>query len=120
MNSYGYEIRCEIVGDKGTIELAANARTVRRTRLEVKEVAKDFRVRFADAYRIELQSWVDAIHRWRSDPSGGEPISGPDGWDGYRAAVITEAVVASMNDGQKTEVNYLPLPDLYRPSRTSS
>jgi myo-inositol 2-dehydrogenase/D-chiro-inositol 1-dehydrogenase len=121
MNSYGYEIRCEIVGDKGTIELAVNARTVRRTRLQVSEVLpEDFRMRFADAYRIELQSWVNAIQRWRSDPSDGEPISGADAWDGYRAAVITEAVVASMNNGQKTAVNYLPLPDLYRPSRTSS
>jgi myo-inositol 2-dehydrogenase/D-chiro-inositol 1-dehydrogenase len=121
MVSYGYEIRCEIVGDKGTIELAANARIVRRTRLQVSQaLPEDFRVRFADAYRIELQSWVDAIHRWRSDPSGGEPISGPDGWDGYRAGVITEAVIASMNNGQKAAVNYLPLPDLYRPSRTAS
>jgi myo-inositol 2-dehydrogenase/D-chiro-inositol 1-dehydrogenase len=121
MNSYGYEIRCEIVGDRGTIELATNARTIRRTRLQVsEELPEDFRVRFADAYRIELQSWVNAIHRWRSNPSGSEPFEGPDAWDGYRAAVISEAVIASMKNGQKTAVNYLPLPGLYRPSRTSS
>jgi myo-inositol 2-dehydrogenase / D-chiro-inositol 1-dehydrogenase len=121
MISYGYEIRCEIVGQKGAIELARNARTARRTRLQVsEELPEDFRVRFADAYRIELQSWVDAIHRWRSDPLAGEPISGADGWDGYRAAVVTEAVIASMNHRQKTAVNYLPLPNLYRACRTSS
>jgi myo-inositol 2-dehydrogenase/D-chiro-inositol 1-dehydrogenase len=83
---YGYEIRCEIVGAKGTIELAPVARTVARYDLKVQlDLAADWRPRFAEAYRRELQSWVDAISAWRSAglKNAADPVHGPDAWDGY-------------------------------------
>jgi myo-inositol 2-dehydrogenase/D-chiro-inositol 1-dehydrogenase len=66
-SGYGYEIRCEVVGTAGTIELAPTARIVTRWRLKAsRDFPADWRGRFADAYRRELQTWVDAIVRWRS------------------------------------------------------
>ncbi len=99
-SGYGYEIRCEIVGDSGTIELAPTALVVMRADLAVSQsVDPDFRERFAEAYRRELQTWVEAISHWRSgqakNPLG--PVNGPDAWDGYRVAVISKAVLNSMS-----------------------
>src|SRR5258708_28981751 len=66
--NYGYEIRCEIVGEKGTIELAPVARTVARSGLRAQVgLAAHWRPRFAEAYRRELHTWLNAILAW---PSG--------------------------------------------------
>jgi myo-inositol 2-dehydrogenase/D-chiro-inositol 1-dehydrogenase len=118
---YGYEIRCEVVGENGTIELAPTARVVVRSELKVnQDLPPDWRGRFAEAYRLELQSWVDAIFRWRSGKTESGPVDGPDAWDGYRAAVISEAVLVSMSRGGRAAVESMPLPELYRRSRASA
>jgi myo-inositol 2-dehydrogenase / D-chiro-inositol 1-dehydrogenase len=122
-SGYGYEIRCEIVGGKGTIELAPTARVAVRADLKVYlDFPSDWRGRFAEAYRRELQSWVDAILQWRSGKvqSGLGPVDGPDGWDGYRAAVISQAVLVSISSGGPVAVESKPLPELYRRSRVSA
>ena len=122
-SGYGYEIRCEIVGQKGTIELAPTAQVVVRSDLKVsQDFPPDWRGRFAEAYRRELQSWVNAIFRWRSGKAGSDrgPVNGPDAWDGYRAAVVSQAVLASMLKGGWTAVDSMPLPELYRRNRLQS
>jgi myo-inositol 2-dehydrogenase/D-chiro-inositol 1-dehydrogenase len=118
---YGYEIRCEIIGESGTVELAPTARVAVRSDLKVSgDVPPDFRGRFAEAYRHELQAWVDAISRWRSVNAEGciGPVDGPDAWDGYRVAVISHAVLASMSKNARSVVDFVPMPDLYRQCRT--
>ena len=122
-SGYGYEIRCEVVGGKGTIELAPTARVAVRSDLKVHlDFPPDWRGRFAEAYRCELQSWVDAIFQWRSGKveSGLGPVDGPDGWDGYRAAAISQAVLVSISSGGRVAVESKPLPELYRRSRVSA
>jgi myo-inositol 2-dehydrogenase/D-chiro-inositol 1-dehydrogenase len=119
---YGYEIRCEIVGESGTVELAPTARVAVRSDLKVsRDVPPDFRGRFAEAYRHELQAWVDAISRWRSVNADGYigPVDGPDAWDGYRVAVISQAVLASMSKNARSVVDFVPMPDLYRQCRAA-
>src|SRR5262249_55855203 len=114
---YGYEIRCEVVGEKGTIELAPTSRVVARSDLKVgQDFPPDWRGRFAEAYRRELQAWVDAISRWRSGTveSDAGPVDGPDAWDGYRAAVVSQAVLASMSKGGPARVESMSLPEFYR------
>ena len=120
-SNYGYEIRCEVVGEKGTVELAPAARTVVRSDLKAsRDVPRDWRDRFAEAYRLELQSWVNAIFRWRSGKTESGPVDGADAWDGYRAAVIADAVLASMARGGRVAVESTPLPELYRRSRAAA
>jgi myo-inositol 2-dehydrogenase/D-chiro-inositol 1-dehydrogenase len=122
-SGYGYEIRCEVVGGKGTIELAPTVRVAVRSDLKVRlDFPPDWRGRFAEAYRRELRSWVDAIFHWRSGKAGSGlgPVDGPDAWDGYRAAVISQAVLVSMFRGGRAAVESKPLPELYRRSRVSA
>ena len=52
----------------------------------------DWRPRFADAYRLELQAWVDAV-------AAGTPSPLATAHDGLVAGAVAEAVIASMHDG---------------------
>jgi myo-inositol 2-dehydrogenase/D-chiro-inositol 1-dehydrogenase len=87
--------------------------------IDVMPFPPDWRGRFADAYRRELQSWVNAISRWRSGTAESQagPVDGPDAWDGYRAAVISQAVLASMSPNGPVQVKSISLPDLYQRCR---
>jgi myo-inositol 2-dehydrogenase/D-chiro-inositol 1-dehydrogenase len=80
---YGYDIRCELVGEEATTSLPV-------------AVAPSFVQRFADAYRLELQDWVDAV------ASGGP--TGPSAWDGYAASAVADACIASLAGGRPVEV----------------
>jgi myo-inositol 2-dehydrogenase / D-chiro-inositol 1-dehydrogenase len=103
---YGYDIRCEVVGESGTLTLAppatVQARSERRLAIDV---PVRFQERFSSAYIHELQSWVGAI-------AEGRP-SGPSAWDGYAAAVVSEACVESLTSGGAVDVRLGPRPDLY-------
>ena len=83
-------------------------------------MAADWRPRFAEAYRRELQSWVNAILAWRSADlkSVSDPVNGPDAWDGYRAAVIAETLVAAMSSGGPVRVKSLSISRLYQQVRS--
>ena len=65
----------------------------------------DWRGRFEDAYRIELQGWVNSMR-------GGPPV-GASAWDGYAATAIAEAGVQSLRRGERVEVKLAPKPDFY-------
>ena len=89
---YGYDIRCEIVGEGGTTCLPV-------------AVAPGFLQRFADAYRRELQAWVGAV-------ADGGP-TGPSAWDGYAASAVADACLASLADGCPVEVRLAERHALY-------
>jgi myo-inositol 2-dehydrogenase/D-chiro-inositol 1-dehydrogenase len=76
---YGYDIRCEVVAETGTLELPA-------------ATAPGFQQRFADAYRLELQAWV------------AREASGADAWDGYAAAAVSEAAVEALRTRRTVDV----------------
>jgi myo-inositol 2-dehydrogenase / D-chiro-inositol 1-dehydrogenase len=82
---YGYDVRCEVVGETGTLALPLPAAT-----------ARGFEDRFAQAYRDELRAWVSALQDGTR--------SGPGAWDGYAATAVTEACVRSAQTGLRTEV----------------
>ena len=122
-SGYGYEIRCEVVGTAGTIELAPTSRVLTRSGLKVsRDFPPDWRGRFADAYRRELQTWVDAVTRWRSGDVENTvgPVDGPDAWDGYRAALVAQTVLLSMAQGTPIPVEPMAVPELYKPYRRAS
>jgi myo-inositol 2-dehydrogenase/D-chiro-inositol 1-dehydrogenase len=93
----GYEVRCEAVAEKGsaTIGLGVDVLTKRAGHWGG-AVPDDFRVRFATAYDIEVQRWVDAAAR------GG--IDGPTAWDGYAAAAVCTAGIQSLQEGRPVAV----------------
>ena len=59
--AYGYDIRGEIVGETGTVELAeSNPVVVKRRAAFSGRVPEDWRERFVTAYDIEFREWLDA------------------------------------------------------------
>jgi len=89
---YGYDIRCELVGEEGAASLPV-------------AVAPTFVERFADAYRLELQDWVDSL-------AAGGP-TGASAWDGYAASAVADACLASLADGCAVEVRLAERHALY-------
>jgi myo-inositol 2-dehydrogenase / D-chiro-inositol 1-dehydrogenase len=89
---YGYDIRCEVVGETGTTALA-------------EQVEPDFRARFAIAYQRELEAWVGAV----ADGAG----RGPSAWDGYVANAVADACLESLASGLRASVELAERPALY-------
>ena len=103
---YGYDIRGEVLGETGTIELAETGPiVVKRGGQHAGRVPADWRERFLRAYDNEFQEWIDAV------TAGGS--TGPSSWDGYAAAVVTDACVEAFRSGRKTPVSLPERPALY-------
>jgi myo-inositol 2-dehydrogenase/D-chiro-inositol 1-dehydrogenase len=104
---YGYDVRCELVGELGTVELDAQPATaLRRTGSVHRTLPQDWRPRFAEAYRRELQDWVDGLR-------GGDPGSGATAWDGYAATVVAQACVRALASNRSEAVILPQRPKLY-------
>jgi myo-inositol 2-dehydrogenase/D-chiro-inositol 1-dehydrogenase len=105
--AYGYDIRGEILGETGTIELAETGPIiVKRHGGFGGRVPADWRERFLRAYDIEFQEWIDAAAAGRS--------TGPSSWDGYAATLVCDAAVEANANGAKASVQMRERPDLYR------
>ena len=104
---YGYDVRCELVGELGTSSLVnpvVASQTIAGQDVDV--VPPDWRVRFGPAYTAELQAWITGLQK-------GE-IVGPSAWDGYAATRVTEFGVQAVKTGQRVEIDYIEKPALYR------
>ena len=90
---YGYDIRCEVVGRAGALTLAEPVRLVTDGAARRSQAyAADWRPRFAEAYRLELQGWVDSLTGAPAAPLAGAI-------DGLIGSAVAEAVLASMRSG---------------------
>ena len=104
--SYGYEVRCEVVGSEGTVEMGDGAYLTRRADRSVgHEVPELWLGRFEDAYRRQLQAWVDATRVGRT--------SGATAWDGLLATITANAAVAAITQGPQV-IDLPERPALYR------
>ncbi|MER6347142.1 Gfo/Idh/MocA family protein [Streptomyces sp. NPDC001595] len=103
---FGYQVRCEAVGESGSARIGEEHAVVVTSGGEARaEVPQDYLVRFADAYDREVQAWVDATRRGR--------VTGPSAWDGYAASAVAEAGVRSLEGGGRVTVELAPRPALY-------
>jgi myo-inositol 2-dehydrogenase/D-chiro-inositol 1-dehydrogenase len=103
---YGYDIRGEVVGESGTIELAeTNAVVLKNTGRYGGRVPVDWRERFIRAYDTEFQDWIDAVGKGES--------TGPSSWDGYAATIVCDAGLEALASGEQVEVTMREKPDLY-------
>jgi myo-inositol 2-dehydrogenase / D-chiro-inositol 1-dehydrogenase len=106
---YGYDIRCEVVGETGVASIWEPARIViDKSRQRATPYAEDWRLRFADAYRLELQAWVDAV-------AGGHRPPLATAGDALIANAVANAVVISMNSGGQAVA--VQVPDLAEAGR---
>ena len=103
---YGYDVRCELVAERGTVSLMPPATaTLRVEGMEGEPVLADSRPRFAPAFRNELQAWVNAA-------SNGQVI-GATAWDGYAAAAVAEACLEAAATNTTASVHLAAKPSLY-------
>jgi myo-inositol 2-dehydrogenase/D-chiro-inositol 1-dehydrogenase len=101
---YGYDIRCEVVGERGALALADPAHVIadvegRRSTAH----PADWRPRFADAYRLQLQVWVDAV-------ADGRPAPLATAAEGLTATAVADAMIASMRAGGRAVAVEVPAP----------
>jgi myo-inositol 2-dehydrogenase / D-chiro-inositol 1-dehydrogenase len=104
--AYGYDVRCELVGETGTVSLDEPVHAVRRGgKVRSTPVSVDWRDRFAEAYRRELQDWVAGVRV-------GEQ-RGATAWDGYAATAVATAGVEALETGTPVKIALEKRPPLY-------
>jgi myo-inositol 2-dehydrogenase/D-chiro-inositol 1-dehydrogenase len=92
---WGYEIRAEVYGSVGKVVTELDERTPTRLYTErgfTGERHHLFVERFREAYRLELQAFVDALHT-------GTALS-PNAWDGLAALRVADAATRSHREGR--------------------
>ena len=94
-----YEVRTEVVGEKGSAMIGLDMGLVRKAAPGRwgGVITPSFRERFGQAYDTEIQRWVDAVR-------AGTNVDGPGAWDGYAAAAVCAAGVQSLETGQPVAV----------------
>ncbi|MDF3307199.1 Gfo/Idh/MocA family oxidoreductase [Rhodococcus sp. T2V] len=103
---YGYDVRCELVAERGTVSLVPpTTASIRHSGVDGHPVLADARPRFAAAFRDELQAWVNAATN--------KQVCGANAWDGYAAAAVAEACLESFGNHTRTDVRLAPRPSLY-------
>lgn len=108
--AYGYDVRGELVLEKGSVFLNSAAATRTFADLRAAEpFAADWRPRFAEAYRLQSKAWVKAIE------TGVPSDTGASAWDGLCATLIGEAGVRARTSGERVPVSLPPRPALYDP-----
>jgi scyllo-inositol 2-dehydrogenase (NAD+) len=96
---YGYDIRTEIVGTRGTLfvgSLRQNALTIMTRAGSSHEVIKHWLTRFAEAYLREMTDFVDALRHGRTPRVTGQ--------DGRRSLAVAVAAVASFRERRPVRV----------------
>ncbi|MCL1993591.1 MAG: Gfo/Idh/MocA family oxidoreductase [Spirochaetes bacterium] len=89
---YGYDIQCEVCCEEGVIRMPEPSFPVLRKDQKVSvHIEQDWKQRFANAYDVEIQQWIESTIK-------GE-VKGPTAWDGYIAAVTSDALVKSQETG---------------------
>lgn len=90
-SGYGYDIRTEVKGTKGAIQIGylnSDSVVLLKQGYGNYEYVPDFQERFADAYRLEIQHFVDCLR------NGTQPSIGVE--DGERSLEIAGAAQASL------------------------
>ena len=100
----GYEVRTEVVGEEGSAIIGLDQNLVMKTAdgRWGGRITPGFVDRFAAAYEVELQRWVDA--------AGQGTIDGPGAWDGFAAVAVCEAGVQAFRKNAKVTVSLEPHP----------
>lgn len=106
----GYEVRCELVAERGSAIAGRPWGGLYTTGVAPGHgpgtgsvagtwggtVPTDYRARFAQAYDREVQAWADATRAGT--------VVGARAWDGYASTVTAEAGLESLRTGEPVEV----------------
>lgn len=104
--AYGYHVHAQLVGRAGTVEMAAPTRTLTNlSNAQSFAFPPNWVPRFTEAYRLQMQAWVDATTAGRT--------VGASAWDGYVTTAIAEQIVDGMAAGGRIALTYPARPALY-------
>ncbi len=103
---YGYDIKCEVCCEEGTISLPEPANAMLRTNVaRSTPICREWSERFVEAFDVEIQEWIDSSLKG--------VVKGPNSWDGY-VGQITASAASKARDTQKTvKIDMEPCPDFY-------
>jgi myo-inositol 2-dehydrogenase / D-chiro-inositol 1-dehydrogenase len=105
--SYGYDVRGELVGEKGTAFLRGPINAdVNLGLKQFNTYPTDWRPRFVDAYRQQNRAWVKSVQT-------GKPNLGASAWDGYCSTAVAEAGVEALHTGKTVAVTQIAKPKFY-------
>ncbi len=104
---YGYDIQCQVVGEEGIASLPEPIAITKRLNATLQnDILTDWKDRFVDSYDVELTDFIKAATAGTA--------AGPSSWDGYMAAVTSDACVTAQEDeGALVEISYPARPALY-------
>ncbi|MBP7003052.1 Gfo/Idh/MocA family oxidoreductase [Amaricoccus sp.] len=104
---YGYDIQCEVVGEEGLARLPEPMAIVMRKEAKLQNaILTDWKDRFIASYDVELQDFIDAAAKGTA--------SGPTSWDGYVAAISSDACLkAQETPGAIVPITLPARPALY-------
>jgi myo-inositol 2-dehydrogenase/D-chiro-inositol 1-dehydrogenase len=96
---YGYHVHVEAVCERGGVRMGQPALTsVLFEGSDRAAFPANWIPRFADAYRLQDQAWVNAIH------SGILDADASSSWDGYLASYIAEKTLEALKSGRRVEL----------------
>ncbi len=105
-SGYGYEVAVAIAGERATVQTNSHSSPILRSEAGLsRAITPDWPQRFAEAYRIETQAWVDSIRN-------GAPV-GPSAWDGYMSLVIADVCLRSVESGRPEPAQAVKRPEFY-------
>ena len=104
---YGYDIQCEVVGEDGIARLPEPMAVQMRLGARLQSaILTDWKDRFVASYDVELQDFLTA--------TAAGTTTGPTAWDGYMAAVTSDACVAAQQaEGTAISIARPARPALY-------
>ncbi|MDN6597472.1 MAG: Gfo/Idh/MocA family oxidoreductase, partial [Lentilactobacillus parabuchneri] len=112
---YGYDIKCDVIGEEGVLELPTVPQVATRLNAQYSTaILTDWKARFESAYDIEFRDFINHV-------SQNESPVGPSAWDGYIAAVTADAALKSLaEDGAKQDLDFPSTPAFYTESEKVS
>lgn len=103
---YGYDVRCEVVGETGTVSLPDPANVNMRYKGAYSyEIFPDWSDRFIEAYDTEFREWVDAVKKGI--------VTGPTSWDGFVACITADACTEARVNGTIVPISIPKRPAFY-------
>ncbi|MCX8958177.1 inositol 2-dehydrogenase [Erwinia psidii] len=104
---YGYDIQCEVVGEKGIASLPEPSSVRLRSAAKLStSVLMDWKDRFIKAYDTELQHFINDVKAGK--------LSGPSAWDGFAASVAADACLKAQETGETVNITLPECPAFYQ------
>ncbi|MGI5849983.1 MAG: Gfo/Idh/MocA family protein [Christensenellales bacterium] len=101
-----YEVQTEVACENGILQMPQplSVQTI-KDGLCGNDVDTSWKYRFIEAYDAEFQAWIDSVMNGKA--------TGPTAWDGYVAAVTSDACLKSLDSRKIESVTFGEYPDFY-------